>query len=148
MTAAQGTAGTEVRLTVTGEQTIAEGRKDIMRTSVRAHYENRDGVRVFRFREEDPQSGSVTESVLEFSEGICSITRSGGINAVMKFAPGQEHRCMYGTPFGAIPMAILTRHFAVKEIGGNFHARIRYRLVPEGGDPMECAVTVRAEPVE
>ncbi len=148
MTAAQDYAKTEVWLTVTGEQTLAEGSKDSSRTSVRALYENRDGVRVFRFREEDSQSGAVTESVMEFSEGICSITRSGGINVVMKFAPGQEQNCMYGTPFGAIPMAVLTRHFAVKEIGGNFHARIRYRLVPEGGDPMECAVTVKAEPVE
>lgn len=148
MTAAQDSAKTEVWLTVTGEQTLAEGRKDSSRTSVRALYENRDGVRVFRFREQDPQSGAVTESVMEFSEGICSIKRSGAVNVVMQFVPGQEQGCMYGTPFGAIPMAILTRHFVVKEIGENFHARIRYRLVPEGGDPMECAVTVKAEPVE
>lgn len=148
MTAAQDPAKTEVWLTVTGEQTLAEGRKDSSRTSVRALYENRDGARVFRFREQDPQSGAVTESVMEFSEGICSIKRSGAINVVMKFVPGQEQSCMYGTPFGAIPMAILTRRFAVKEIGENFHARIRYRLVPEGGDPMECAVTVKAEPLE
>ena len=43
-------------------------------------------------------------------------------------------------------MTISTHLVAVREVGDNFHARIRYRLTPAGGDPVECAVTVRAEP--
>ena len=53
----------------------------------------------------------------------------------------------YDTPFGSIPMTISTHLVAVREVGNNFHARIRYRLTPEGSGPAEYAVTVRAEPV-
>lgn len=135
----------EVLLTVTGEETYADGHKDINRTRCRAVWES-SAVTVFRYREEDPSGGS-TESMMEFSDGCCIITRTGVISTEMRFVPDQETHCDYGTPFGSIPMTIFTHLVALRQVGDNFHARIRYRLTPEGGDSIECAVTVKAEPV-
>ena len=148
MTSAGEKAGTgsEVLLIVSGEETYADGHKDSTRTYSRAVYETGDGFRRFRYREEDPESRAVTESVIEFSSEGCSIVRTGAVNVKMRFVPDEETRCDYDTPFGSIPMEILTRLVAERQIGENFHARIRYRLILEGSDPVECVVTVRAEP--
>ena len=145
----------EVLLTVIGEEIRGDGHKDSTRTCCRAVFEKvSDGsgmpdsaVCTFRYRERDPGSGAATESVMKFSGGGCVITRSGEITARMQFEPGKEHRFMYGTPYGDIPMTIRTQLVAVREVGDNFHARIRYTLTPEGAEPAEYAVTVRAEPV-
>ena len=155
MTPAGSGSEREVLLTVTGEEIYGDGHKDSTRTCCRAVCEKSTGgsggpgsaVFTFRYREEDPGSGAATESVMKFSEGSCVIARSGAIRTVMRFEPGKEHHCMYGTPYGDIPMTIRTRLVAVREIGDNFHARIRYTLTPAGSEPAECAVTVRAEPV-
>lgn len=148
-------SGKEVMLTVIGEEIYGDGHKDSTRTCCRAVCEKTfDGsggpdsaVYTFRYREEAPGSSAAAESVMKFSGGGCVIVRSGEICARMQFEPGKEHRFMYGTPYGDIPMTIRTRLVASREVGDNFHARIRYTLAPEGSEPAECAVTVRAEPV-
>ena len=148
----------EVMLTVTGEETYADGHTDSMKTRSRAVHEKvfeAEGcgageeariAHVFRYRETDLQSGAVTESVIGFAGAGGSMERTGAVSTKMRFAPGEETECVYDTPFGSIPMTISTRLVAMREVGDNFHARIRYRLTPAGGDPVECAVTVRAEP--
>ncbi|MBR3164746.1 MAG: DUF1934 domain-containing protein [Lachnospiraceae bacterium] len=171
-----------VLLTVTGEETYADGHKDRARTVSLAACEKSGGAcdvgdgansdkssasgdrsgapgdksgagkqdgcfRVFRYREEDPAGGG-TDSVIGFSDGCCSIVRTGLINTEMRFVPHETTRCIYGTPYGSIPMTICTRLVAVRRVGDNFHARVRYQLTPEGADPMECAVTIKAEPCD
>ena len=54
---------------------------------------------------------------------------------------------MYETGFGSIPMKIFTKRLAMREVGSNFHGRVSYDLHLQGGDSMECAVTIKAEPV-
>ena len=155
MTPAEIEAAVEVLLTVTGEETYSDGHKDSSRTRSRAVYERTvcgktfgGTIHTFRYRETDPESGAVTESVMKFSENGCMIERSGEIRTTMRFEPDKESQCMYGTPFGEIPMAIFTRLVAMRQVGNNFHARLRYRLTPAGADPIECAVTVKAEPAK
>ena len=138
---------TTVRLTVTGEQTDADGRRDSVRTDCIAEYEYRDGTHVFTYLETDPQSGAVTRSQMRLAAESCSIVRTGEINARMEFVPDRERHCDYGTPFGSLSMAIVTERIAMRQIGENFHARIRYRMAFEGADPVECAVTIKSEPV-
>ena len=87
------------------------------------------------------------ESAIGFSDGCGSMERAGLIRTKMQFVPGKETGCVYDTPFGSIKMAISTKLVAVREIGDSVHARIRYELTPDGGDTVECTVTVRAEPV-
>ena len=155
---ATGTAR-EVMLTVTGEETYEDGHKDSVRTRFRAVCENvfegsgggtdgnsRAGY-VFHYRETDPQSGAVTESAIGFSGGCGIMERKGLINTKMQFVPEKETECVYDTPYGSISLAISTQLVAVREVGDNFHARIRYKLTPDGGDPVECSVTIKAEPV-
>ena len=157
----------DVLLTVTGEETYADGHMDRTRTVSRAVCEisgalnesgiasdeksgagnTAGGVRVFRYRETDPEGG-VTRSVIRFADGCCSIIRTGVISAEMRFVPDEQTHCVYDTPYGSIPMTICTQLVAVRRIGSNFHARIRYRLLPEGADPVECAVTIKAEPCD
>ena len=120
-------SGKEVLLTVTGEEIYGDGRRESTRTCYRAVFEKTLGetidgsggpdsaVYTFRYREEDPGSGAATESVMKFSEIGCEIVRSGEIRVKMRFEPEKEHRCMYGTPYGDIPMTIRTRLVAVRE---------------------------------
>ena len=44
-------------------------------------------------------------------------------------------------------MKIYTKRLAMRQVGENFHARVSYTLHLQGGAPMECAVTVKAEPL-
>ena len=140
--------GKEVWLIVTGEQKDPDGRSDRNSTQCRAWYEKTEDMHIFEYRERDPQSGEVTESRLVFSATQCRIERKGTVNTVMRFHTGQEMECAYETGFGSIPMKISTKRMAMREAGSNFRARVIYDLLFQGGDPMECAVTVKAEPVE
>ena len=139
--------GREVWLTVTGEQKDADGRKDRNSTQCRAWYEKRGDLHIFEYRETDPQSGAFTDSRLVFSKTGCSIERTGVVSTMMRFEPERELECMYETGFGSIPMKIFTKRLAMREVGSNFHGRVSYDLHLRGGDPMDCAVTIKAEPV-
>ena len=140
--------GREVWLTVTGEQKDADGRKDRNSTQCRAWYEKRGDLHIFEYRETDPQSGAFTDSRLVFSKTGCSIERTGVVSTMMRFEPERELECMYETGFGSIPMKIFTKRLAMREVGSNIHGRVSYDLYLQGGDPMECAVTIKAEPAK
>lgn len=139
---------TEVWLTVIGEQTDSDGRSDRNATQCRALYEKKDGAHVFTYSERDPESGAVTDSEMTFSDNFGSIVRRGAIDTKMCFVPGQDYECVYDMAFGTILLKINTRLLAMKEVGANFHGRISYSLSFQGAEPMECTVTVKAEPVE
>ena len=139
---------TEIWLTVTGEQKDSDGRADRNSVQCRALYERSGQAHIFTYRETDPESGAVTDSEMVFEENFCRITRKGAVSATMCFSPGNEYDCKYGTAFGEIPMKIIAKRIAMKEVGDNFHARVSYRLSFLGADPMECAVTIKAEPID
>ena len=141
------TVSREVWLTVTGEQKDADGRSDRNSTSCRALYEIVDGSHVFTYRERDPETGAVTESRMVFAQSFCRIVRAGAVRASMYFRPMEELESEYETAFGTILMKTYTRRLAMRKVGENFHARVSYTLHLQGGAPMECAVTVKAEPL-
>ena len=135
----------EVWLTVTGDQKDADGRSDRNSVSCRALYEVVDGSHVFTYRERDPESGAVTESRMVFAQSFCRIVRAGAVRTNMYFRPAEELESEYETGFGTILMKIYTKRLAMRQVGDNFHARVSYTLYLQGGDPIECAVTVKAE---
>lgn len=137
----------EVWLTVTGEQKDPDGRSDRNAVRCRAFYETRDGEHRIVYRERDAESGGLTESEMLFAENFCRIDRTGAVTTSMRFTPGEDAGALYETGFGTIRMKIHTRRLAVRVVGENFHARVSYTLSLEGGEPLECAVTVKAEPV-
>ena len=139
--------GKEVWLTVTGEQKDADGRRDRSSTQCRARYEKEGDLHVFEYRERG-DGGEIIRSRLVFSGRQCRIEREGAVRTVMCFRPDEETEAEYETGFGSIPMKIFTRRLAMKEIGDNIHARVTYNLRLGGGDPVECAVTIKAEPAE
>lgn len=138
---------TEVWLTVTGEQRDTDGRSDRNEGRYRALYENADGIHIFEYQERDPESGDITESRMVITEGSWTITRSGALRTVMEFEPGSEKECLYDTAFGSIPMTVLTGRMGMRKTEDRFRARVTYSLRFGGGDPMDCAVTIKAEPV-
>ena len=137
----------EVWLTVTGDQKDEDGRSDRNSVSCRALYEVVDGSHVFTYRESDPESGAVTESRMVFAQSFCRIVRAGAVRTNMYFRPAEELESEYETGFGTILMKIYTKRLAMRQVGENFHARVSYTLHLQGGAPMECAVTVKAEPL-
>lgn len=138
---------TEVWLTVTGEQKDPDGRADQNTGRYRACYENTDDRHIFTYEERDPDSGAVTKSEMIISKEAWTIRRSGGRSAVMRFSLGAREECLYETAFGSIPMTIATKRMGMRRIGERFLARVSYSLELGGGEPMDCAVMVKAEPV-
>lgn len=137
----------EVWLTVTGEQTDAEGRIDKNAVHCRALCENRDGAYIFSYTERDPGSGDVTDSRMLFSENLCRIDRNGAVTTCMRFEPQKEAECLYETDLGTFSIKLFTKRLAMRRVGENFHARVSYTLCFQGAEPVECAVTIKAEPV-
>ena len=138
---------TEMRLTVMGEQRDPDGRADLNTGCYRAFYENIDGRHVFTDQERDPDSGAVTESEMIISQESWTIRRSGARAAVMRFAPGSREESLYETVIGSIPMAICTKRMGMRKMGERFLAKVSYSLELGGGEAMDCAVTVKAEPL-
>ena len=137
----------DVWLTVTGDQTDADGRSDRNTTACRALYEIEDGIHRFTYKDIDPETGAVTQSRMEFADSFCRITRSGAVRTSMYFRPLEELESEYETGFGTNLMKIYTKRLAMRQVGDNFHARVSYTLHLQGGEPIECAVTVKAEPL-
>ena len=82
-----------------------------------------------------------------FAQSFCRIVRAGAVRTNMYFRPAEELESEYETGFGTILMKIYTKRLAMRQVGENFHARVSYTLHLQGGAPMECAVTVKAEPL-
>lgn len=133
----------KVMLTVTGEQTDADG--NIETTAMRGHarYERRGSVHRLLYTETDPDSGVRTDSGMQISDRACVLARQGAVRTRMRMILGRVTACRYGTPYGTVELEIDTKQITLLESEDTIKARIVYMLrFGDKGEEIRNAVTI------
>ena len=83
---------------------------------------------VLSYRDRDPGGREGTLTILRLEREQVLLQRTGVINAQMRFRVGERHRSQYDTPYGAIPLEIITRRLDVDVSGAGGTIEIDYAL--------------------
>lgn len=98
----------DVYITVTGSQLDENCRETVTEIKVQGKYFMRDGSRYLLYEESDPDTGSITHSVLKVKDCLAELTRKGAVCSHMLFAAGKTCRADYVTPYGSFPLEVRT----------------------------------------
>lgn len=96
------------QLTVIGTQQDESGEEQTTRTAAAAEYYTGNGSFYILYEEDASDGEGITKNRIKLKGSTLELTKSGAVNARMVFEPGQEHMTLYSTPFGSLPLGILT----------------------------------------
>lgn len=96
------------QLTVIGTQWDEAGEEQTTRTTAMAEYHTGSGSSYIFYEESAADGEGVTKNTIKLKGSILELTKKGAVNTRMVFEPGQEYMTLYSTPFGSLPLGILT----------------------------------------
>lgn len=96
------------QLTVIGTQWDEAGGEQTTRTTAAAEYYTKSGSSYLLYEEIPAEGEGITKNMIKLKDGTLELTKKGAVNTRMVFGPGQEHMTLYSTPFGSLPLGILT----------------------------------------
>ena len=129
------------QLTVTGTQRDEAGEESSTCVSAEAEYYIRDGSHYILYAEDSPE-GTV-KSLIKLRDGILELTRKGAVGARMVFEPGREYITLYSTPYGSIPLGILTDTLESDFQENMLRLRADYTLTSEGMPVSKCKLLIK-----
>ncbi|MGN0435284.1 MAG: DUF1934 family protein [Wujia sp.] len=145
------------------ESTDMDG--SVMRTDTIAMMELRDKDYRLMYVEDLSGQGNKTKTTLHLTSGSLRILREGEINSDFLYAEGLEHNTLYGTPYGKIPVTLVTEQFdfmgsSMEVAEDMFHASLKtlpltffmsyyveYSLNIQGAESMPMKVKVNVKPI-
>ncbi|MCI2049484.1 MAG: DUF1934 domain-containing protein [Lachnospiraceae bacterium] len=137
-----------VWLTITGEQTQPDGSHEKNTTKSRArHVVDADGTHELYFHEEINGVEEPVENRVTIASHRITVEKTGKLNTNLVLENGRTNACLYETPYGSFSMDIVTTNVACLEVGERVHARAKYQLHMEGEYCVDCAVTIRIDPM-
>lgn len=95
------------QLTVTGTQWDESGGEQTAQTVSAAEFHAENGT-IYILYEEDADGGGITKNMIKLKDGALELTKRGAVSTRMVFEPGREHMTLYSTPFGSLPLGVLT----------------------------------------
>ncbi len=134
----------EVILKVIGLQTSANGEKDDMEFVTEGKFYNKNGAVYIVYKETDLLGidGSVT--TIKIRDNIVKMQRYGPVRNEMTFEKGEKIEGEYETPFGTMPMEILTNIIdnKIESVVGKRYISIEYDLSIKGLTESQNQLTV------
>lgn len=132
------------RLTVIGTQRDESGEEQTSQTAA-AEYHTGNGCIYIFYEEAAADGGEITKNIIKLKGGILELTKKGAVNARMVFEPGKEHMTLYSTPFGALPMGVLTD--TVENALSEEEIRISavYSLTSQGSPISGCKILIKMQ---
>lgn len=102
------------------ETTDSEG--DVTNSESVAVLTAQDGGYRLSYAEDLSGEGHITKSVLSLTKDSLRITRSGELNMDFMYGNGMVHNTIYNTPYGPIPVSVVTEQYAFSvETAGKSH---------------------------
>ena len=92
-------------------------------------------------------TGKTVTSRIVVSDHRITVEKTGDYASRMVFETGLSHSLEYRTPYGTLPMTIETSHVMALAVNENLHARAKYDLIYQAGEPVRCSVTIRTEKI-
>ena len=145
------------------ESTDMDG--SVMRTDTIAMMEFREKDYRLMYVEDLSGQGNKTKTTLHLTSGSLRILREGEINSDFMYADGLEHNTLYVTPYGDIPVTLVTEQFdfmgSQTEVAEDMFTQgirvlpitffmsyyVEYSLNIQGAEPMPMKVKVNVRPI-
>ena len=96
------------QLTVIGTQWDETGEEQRTQTTASAEYYTANGSLYLLYEEISAEDKEITKNMIKLKGSMLELTKRGAVNARMVFEPKQEYMTLYSTPFGSLPLGILT----------------------------------------
>lgn len=96
------------KIIVTGSQQDESGEHLSTVVTAQAEYYTRDKAHYILYDEILKNTDDVVKNYIKLKGSLLELTRKGAVNTRMVFQPGQEHMTLYSTPYGTLPLGILT----------------------------------------
>lgn len=96
------------QLTVVGTQWDEADEEQRTQTTSAAEYYTGNGSLYLLYEEISGDGGGITKNMIKLKGSTLELTKRGAVNARMVFEPGQECMALYSTPFGSLPLGIVT----------------------------------------
>lgn len=97
-------------ISVIGTQTV-DGEKNTIELTTAASYMEKNGRRLIKYREYDPDNGenyAVNIIKIESKEKIILVKNNHGNIGQLILESGKRHQCLYDTPVGSMSIGIFT----------------------------------------
>ena len=113
--------------------------RDVIKTKAEGIYSEKDTKQYLKYKEEDPENGSVRDALIKIEGRSVTAIYRGNTETTMIFEVGQTNRSMYVTPMGSMQLEIETKK-------DSFGLSIEYRLGIAGGEKQTVALRIKATP--
>lgn len=131
-----------VYITITGVQSDETGEEITTELSATGEYFEKNCSRYLLYEEADPESGAVTKNTLKARGQNITLTKRGGVQSQMQFAPEEMHPAEYITPYGILHFQVYTEDVKILFGDTRGEIRLRYALYSDGELLSRCRLTV------
>ncbi len=130
------------QLTVIGTQWDDSGEEQTTQTAAAAEYHAGSGS-LYIFYKEAADNEEIIQNMVKLKGSTLELTKRGAVNARMVFEPGQEHMTLYSTPFGSLPLGILTDTVESVLSERELQIRVSYSLTSQGSTISRCKIFIK-----
>lgn len=134
----------EVKITVRGVQTDADGEKTVTETVHTGECIEKGNSLYLLYEESFEGETATTKNTLKWKKGVLELTRKGLINTRMVFEPGKTHMTDYASPYGLFQLGIQTERLFRVERQDGFELHAEYVLTAQEEPVSRCKLAVKA----
>ena len=108
-------------------------------------YYLKDGKHYVFYEEQADAQSEIVKNRLCFDKTVFEMVKKGGLTSTMTFNPEQITLTTYLTPYGPIPLEIVTHHYELRAEEDVMEMDIYYALGYGDQDSTDCHVYVKLE---
>lgn len=122
----------DVKIAVAGTQDCGGENEIVTEYKTEGQYFERGDCRYLLYREQDGDSGAITENTLKIKGDVLELSRKGNIDSHMIFETGQTHHTSYVTAYGTLKLEVYTEDLKCLWAESEARVQITYRLFMTG----------------
>lgn len=124
----------QVLLSISGLQFVEDEKDNSEPVEVitMADYYNRNGTHYLLYEEPVEGTSEVIQNTLKIKEGRVEMCKKGPFDIHMIFEEWKNQKAQYNTPFGSIPVNIITGAVEMTEEEYDIHVKLNYSLELNG----------------
>lgn len=121
-------SNTNVIITIQSRQCFADLKEDWVEQVAPGCLEQGPGGYILTYLEGESSGLGGTRTTLELEKGKITLTRAGEYHSQMVFEEGASHVSDYQTPYGTLPLEILTQRLSWDMEGQRGRVELDYRI--------------------
>ena len=129
-----------VEIEITSLQ-IAEDQEQETKLQIKGQLYEKNGIRYLIYEEKD-EDDTIVRNRLTIKENSFYLKKTGAVKWDMRFERGIKNAGVYQTPFGTIPITVLTNELLREETKDRISLQLEYILEMQETYQAKCTMTI------